>query len=93
MAKKRGNFWLLVGGIAAGILVGGGIALLSAPQSGPETRTMLRNKGLELKDKVISEAAVTRQFAEKAIIDVRDRANDVIHRGRTTMEDVRIEAG
>jgi gas vesicle protein len=87
MKDKRGNIWLLVGGIAIGGLVGGGVALLSAPQSGMETRNILRNKGLELKDKVVSEASATRQFAEKAITDVRDRANEVIHRTQPSLED------
>jgi gas vesicle protein len=82
MAKKRDNYWLLVGGMLIGGLVGAGVALLSAPQTGVETRSMLKNKGLELKDKVVSEAAVTRQFAEKAITDVRERAIEVIHRGQ-----------
>ena len=88
MAEKRGRFWLLVGGIVAGGLVVAGVALLSAPQSGVETRNMLRNKGLEMKDKVISEAAVTRQFAEKTLMDVRERANEVIHRSRTSSENL-----
>ncbi len=91
MAQKRGNVWTLAGAILVGGLVGAGVALLAAPQSGVETRSLLKNKGLELKDKVVSEAVVTRQFAEKAITDVRERANEVIHRGRTSMEDLHIE--
>jgi len=87
MREKRGNFWLLGGGIVIGGLVGGGVALLAAPQSGTETRAVLRNKGLELRDKVVSEASVTRQFAGKAITDVRNRANEVIHRSRPSLED------
>jgi len=93
MTEKRASYWLLVGGIVAGGLVGAGVALLSAPQSGVETRNLLRNKGIELKDKVVTEAGVTRQFAEKAITDVRERANEVIHRNRTTLEDVQGNAG
>jgi gas vesicle protein len=53
MAQKRDNYWLLVGGVLIGGLVGAGIALLSAPQTGVETRSMLKNKGIELKDKVV----------------------------------------
>jgi gas vesicle protein len=39
-------------GLLAGALAGVAATLLLAPQSGEETRTQIREKGVELKDKV-----------------------------------------
>jgi gas vesicle protein len=53
MAKKKrgvlGPMMALVAGAAAGVIFG----LFYAPNSGDETREMVREKGIELKDKVV----------------------------------------
>jgi len=41
---------LFFAGLVIGGLVGAGLALLLAPQSGAETRGQIRDKGVELKD-------------------------------------------
>lgn len=41
-----------MGGMMIGLLVGGALGLLYAPQSGKETRKFLKAKALVLKDKV-----------------------------------------
>jgi len=67
-----------VAGIIVGGLVGAAVALLLAPQSGEETRTMIRDKSIEIKDRAVevSQDAVAR--AEKALEDARVRADDAI---------------
>lgn len=47
-AKDVSSFFT---GFFVGALVGGAAALLMAPQSGEETRTQLREKSIEIKDK------------------------------------------
>lgn len=41
---------LFFAGLVTGGVLGAGMALLMAPQSGLETRRQIRNKGIELKD-------------------------------------------
>jgi len=74
---KKGSFGSLASGFIIGGLIGATIALLSAPQSGEETRTMLREKGEELKDQVAETAGQTRERAEKVISNARGKVSDV----------------
>jgi gas vesicle protein len=57
-----------------GGLVGAGMALLLAPQSGEETREMIREHGIELKTR-----------AEEAAGDFRGRAEGAIREGIRTV--------
>jgi gas vesicle protein len=54
--------WILsdIAALAIGGLVGAGIALLVAPQSGRATRAMLYSQGVALKEKAAEEVVVTR---------------------------------
>jgi len=51
MAEKNGEFGAFLSGFLMGALVGGAVALLLAPMSGEETRTMIKDKSIELKEK------------------------------------------
>ena len=44
---------LFLAGLVTGSLVGVGVALLLAPQSGVETRGQIKDKSVELKDGVV----------------------------------------
>lgn len=57
-----------VGTFLRGMAVGAAIALLLAPRSGKETRSMISEKGTEFRDKAVDIAH-----------DTRDRAQNVIH--------------
>jgi len=63
---------------AVGAVIGAGIALLYAPQSGKETRKLLAKKAKQLKDK-------THDTVESAQEFIHDRKTDlaaVIHSGK-----------
>lgn len=77
-----GNF---ISGFIIGGLVGAAAALLMAPQSGEETRTIIREKSIELKDKAVETAEEARIRAEKALEDARMRADEAY-------EEVRVRA-
>jgi gas vesicle protein len=66
------------GAVFAGILVGGlvgaGVALLTAPRSGEETRSILREKGTELKERGVDAVEQTRTRA----VEMRDRSREAI---------------
>ncbi|MDD5370044.1 MAG: YtxH domain-containing protein [Anaerolineaceae bacterium] len=73
--KRRGGVGQMVLGIILGSLIGGTIALLAAPRPGHETRRMLADKGIELKDRATGMAS-----------DVRDRASDVAGQARERVQ-------
>ena len=52
MSKEYEDFGAFLTGFVIGGLVGAAVALLVAPQSGEDTRTMIMDKSIELKDKV-----------------------------------------
>lgn len=67
---------------AVGALIGAGIALLYAPQSGKETRKQLARKARQLKDKAQETIENTQEF-------ISDRKADfaaVIHSGKETAD-------
>ena len=60
---SRGGEFLA--GVILGSLVGAAAALLFAPQRGEETRAQLREKGIELKDRVVELSEEARKTAEQ----------------------------
>ena len=66
----------LVGFIVGG-LIGAAVALLYAPQSGEETRAVIRDKSIELKDMASESAADYKARADKTIADLRVKVEDL----------------
>ena len=50
-------------GLMAGALVGAAIALLYAPQTGSETRQLVKEKALEVKEKTVKAAKKIKESA------------------------------
>jgi gas vesicle protein len=91
--SDRDEFGAFLVGFIVGGLSGAVVALLFAPQSGEETRMLIKDKSIELRDKaqITAEEAIAR--AEAAAADARARADDLARqlreRGHTVVEDVR----
>jgi gas vesicle protein len=66
---------LLIGGIAASI-----VALFTAPQSGVETRRMLREKGEQVRDNTVQAIENTREQVNTVISDNRQRVDQFVKR-------------
>jgi gas vesicle protein len=77
MADQDNYFGAFLIGFVMGTLVGGITALLLAPQSGDETRTLIHDRSIELKDKAVEKAEAARIKAEAAAADARSRANEI----------------
>jgi gas vesicle protein len=84
-ARDGWNAGYFLSGMFIGGLAGAVTALLVAPQSGEETREMIRDKGVEVRDKgieikgnVVDTAQETRARAEQAIADGRTRAGEMV---------------
>jgi gas vesicle protein len=88
MADNNGDFGAFVTGFLFGGLVGAAVALLMAPQSGEETREIIRVKSIELKDQVEDAAEDAIEKVEKAADDARARAEELAGEARTRAEDL-----
>jgi gas vesicle protein len=82
---ENNDFGTFFAGLIVGGLVGAAVALLLAPQSGEETRTVIRDRGIELKDRAYEVGTDAFTRAEKALEDAR-QATDV------ALEDLRVRA-
>jgi gas vesicle protein len=82
---ENSNVSTILSALAIGALVGAGIALLFAPQSGTETRDQIAQRGREMKDR-----------AEQALADAKNVLNSkkneiaaAVEAAKTAMRDER----
>jgi gas vesicle protein len=82
MSDRDGDLGAFLSGVIIGGLIGAAAALLLAPQSGEETRAIIRERSIELKDKATETAEEARHRAEMAAMDARHRAEELAHQAR-----------
>jgi gas vesicle protein len=75
MADSDSDLGSFMAGFFIGGLIGAGVALLLAPQSGEETREMLRERSIELKSR-----------AEEAASDFRSKTETILDEGRERVD-------
>ncbi len=75
--SDNGDFGSFLAGFVIGGLVGAAVALIMAPQSGEETRTLIRDRSIELKDKAAEKAETARIKAEAAAAEARARVDEL----------------
>ena len=94
--SDRDEFGAFLVGFIVGGLTGAVVSLLFAPQSGEETRALIKDKSIELRDKagVTAEEAIAR--AEAAAAEARARADELAkelgERGKIALEDARAKS-
>ena len=72
-------------GLLLGGLFGATLALIAAPRPGTQTRDLLREKSLDLRDRAQSKVEETRDRAQDAVRMAADRANDLAQRSTTVV--------
>ena len=77
MSDNNNDFGAFLAGFVVGGFVGAAVALLLAPQTGEETRTLIHDKSIELKDKAVERAEEARVKAEAAAAEARARAEEL----------------
>lgn len=91
--SDRDEFGAFLVGFVVGGLTGAVVALLFAPQSGEETRALIKDKSIELRDRAASSAEDVIARAEAAATEARVRAEElakeVRERGKSALEAVR----
>jgi gas vesicle protein len=86
MADKTGTVDF-VAGFLVGALVGAAAALLLAPQSGEETRTLIRDKGIEIREHADELSAEARKRAEELQLQAKGKADDLQAKLKEAMEE------
>lgn len=97
--SERDEFGAFLLGFFVGSLTGAVASLLLAPQSGESTRTLLKEKAIELGDQVnvsVDDAraraetitAEARTRAEAIVAEARVRADEIVKQTVTNMEDL-----
>lgn len=95
---ERDDFSSFLLGFVIGGLTGAVVALVMAPQSGEETRAVIREKAIELKDKASetvdeayaraeTAAAEARTRADELTKIARERAEELSHKGQVVLEE------
>lgn len=91
--SDRDEFGAFLVGFIVGGLTGAVVSLLFAPQSGEETRALIKDKSIELRDKATTTAEAALARAEAAAAEARARADELAQelraRGASAYEDVK----
>ena len=72
-SKDFGAFLI---GFIVGCLTGAAVALLFAPQSGEETRELIHEKAIQLRDRTAESVEEARLQAEEAFIQAKQKAEE-----------------
>jgi gas vesicle protein len=86
MAENDSDLGAFLAGFLIGGIIAAGAALLLAPQSGEETREMIRERGIELQHRLEQTSSEFRSKAESAIREGRERIDEAVEgtKQRTT---------
>jgi gas vesicle protein len=76
-----------MGALLAGIAIGAGIALLFAPQSGADTRQLVRRRAKRARRLAADYATDMRDRASDLVADTRERGRDLVDGARERIED------
>jgi gas vesicle protein len=90
--SERDEFGAFLVGFIVGGLTGAVVALLFAPQSGEETRALIKDKSIELRDKAQVSAEEAYARAEQLAADARTRAEELTKEARIRAEELGKEA-
>ncbi len=90
--SDRDEFGAFLVGFVVGGLTGAVVALLFAPQSGEETRALIKDKSIELRDKAQVSAEEAYRRAEEAAREARVRAEQLAAEARARAEELSKEA-
>jgi gas vesicle protein len=94
--SDRDEFGAFLVGFLVGGLSGAVVALLFAPQSGEETRALIKDKSIELRDRAQQSAEEALARAEAAASEARARADELARQlkeqGASAVDAVRSKA-
>ena len=86
--SDRDEFGAFLVGFIVGGLTGAVVSLLFAPQSGEETRALIKDKSIELRDMASQTAEEALARAESAAAEARVRADELAKEARVRAEEL-----
>jgi gas vesicle protein len=89
--NDRDEFGAFLVGFVVGGLTGAVVALLFAPQSGEETRALIKDKSIELRDRAQMTAEEALARAEQVAAEARTRAEELTREARMRAEELAAE--
>jgi gas vesicle protein len=89
MADNGSNVGGILVAFMAGMVVGAGVALLYAPQTGKETRRMLAKKADELKDEAEEIVEDVLEKGKKVLKEKKEQFDAAIEAGKEAMVDAK----
>lgn len=92
MSSDSDEFGSFLVGFIVGGLTGAVVSLLFAPQSGEETRALIRDKSIEVRDRAADTAEEALARAEAAAAEARQRADELAKVARQRASDFAKEA-
>lgn len=87
MYERNSNLGSVALAFLLGGLLGAAVALLMAPQSGQEMRSILRDKSGEVKDRAVEAAEGTRSKLDDIAGQAKDKVNTIVSRGQEVAEE------
>ncbi|MDX9992573.1 MAG: YtxH domain-containing protein [Anaerolineales bacterium] len=90
--SERDEFGAFLVGFIVGGLAGAMTALLLAPQSGEETRAVIKERSIELRDRAAAEAEEAWKRAEEAAQEAREKAEKFAKETREKADDLAQQA-
>ena len=76
--SEQNDDLMFLAGLVVGAIFGGIVAVLLVPQSGPETREQVVERGLELRNRAEDAVQRAQQIASEAVGKVQTTAADLI---------------
>jgi gas vesicle protein len=74
--SENNDFGAFLIGFIVGGLTGAAVSLLFAPQSGTETRALIKDKAIELRDVAAEKAEETRHRAEEVYTGAKEKTGE-----------------
>ena len=90
--SERDEFGAFLVGFIVGGLTGAVAALVFAPQSGEETRAVIKERSIEIRDKATAEAEEAWKKAEAAAIEARQKAEELTKQAMAQSEEITLKA-
>jgi gas vesicle protein len=88
MGQQNSNqFGIFAAGLTLGGIIGAGIALLLAPHSGEETRTMISDKSNDLVNQINKQVNDMRSQAEQGMDSAQQKVSDTAQNVSDTAQD------
>ncbi len=89
--SDRNDFGTFLVGFIVGGLTGAAVALLMAPQTGEETRTIIKERAIELKDKAADTYGDVSEKAGVVVSDAKVKAEELKKEAAKTVDELKVK--